>query len=94
MVTIWRPALPILFYNQADAVEGVVRRFARHPRFALVLVDTGSDDETAAILQRLAWKFNLGFCQGTPEGHYSGLPYDVRGLQGKKLINIDRKSVV
>lgn len=81
-------ALPILFYNQADAVEGMVRRYARHPGVKLVLVDTGSHDETAAILQRLAWQFNLTFRQGPPDGDYGGLCYDARGYHGKELINI------
>ncbi|MFZ5815818.1 MAG: hypothetical protein ACOY93_11015 [Bacillota bacterium] len=44
----------VLVRDQADRVEGVVRSLAREESSGLVLVDLGSADESAAILERLA----------------------------------------
>lgn len=55
----------VLLLNQADCAEGVVRRLAarrnQNPDLHPVLVDGGSTDDTPLILERLAWRLNLGW---------------------------------
>lgn len=44
----------VLVRDQADRVEGVVRSLAKEETSDLVLVDVGSEDDSPAILERLA----------------------------------------
>lgn len=59
--------LVVLVRDRADYAEGLVRRLVaglnHNPVMQAVLVDGGSSDETALILERLAFRFNLGFCR-------------------------------
>ncbi|MBF7081632.1 glycosyltransferase family 2 protein [Desulfallas sp. Bu1-1] len=59
--------LAVLVRDRADYAEGLVRRLVaglnRYPAMQTVLVDGGSSDETSLILERLAFRFNLGFCR-------------------------------
>ncbi|WP_031514052.1 hypothetical protein [Desulfofalx alkaliphila] len=74
----------VLVQDQADWVEGFVRTAAAaNPGVELVLVDTGSRDETAQVLARLAYR--CGF-QVKNEPSYQGVIFDARGLTGSKLI--------
>ncbi|MTI80552.1 MAG: hypothetical protein FH758_06640 [Firmicutes bacterium] len=52
--------LEIWFCNQAEWVEDYVSKLVKKdPYRKLVLVDTGSTDDTARILKRLCFKYNL-----------------------------------
>lgn len=50
-------AYVLLVRDQADRIEGALDRIARAADGELVLVDLGSRDETAAILNRLACRY-------------------------------------
>ncbi|BAD39104.1 hypothetical protein STH119 [Symbiobacterium thermophilum IAM 14863] len=50
-------ACVVLVRDQADRIEGALDRIARAADGELVLVDLGSRDETAAILNRLACRY-------------------------------------
>lgn len=56
----------LLIQDQADYAEGFVRQLAaklnRYPALRAVLVDGGSSDDTALILERLARCLNMQFC--------------------------------
>lgn len=56
--------LEIRFCNQADRVEWYINQLVKKaPYRQLVLVDTGSTDDTAEILKRLSLRYNLRFKQ-------------------------------
>lgn len=61
-----RQYLAVLLQDRSDYVEGFVRRLAagreRYPVLKAVLVDGGSSDDTALILERLARRFDMLFC--------------------------------
>ncbi|SFR03657.1 hypothetical protein [Desulfoscipio geothermicus] len=90
--------LVVLVQDQADYVEGLVRRLAalrsRQPAQRVVLVDGGSGDETALILERLARRFNMGFyrmddgCTVPGDGQATDRYLDLRGVSGPDLLRV------
>lgn len=83
--------IAILLQDQAEEVEGFIRSIIKkHHTGNLVLVDTGSSDETAEILKRMAQRFGMIFIEdrkGSCPGQLHC--FDARNFHGKDLINLE-----
>ncbi len=83
--------LTVLVQDQAEEMEGFVRQLVRNnPGHHLVLIDTGSSDQTAEILKRMMPVFGFALSEHKKGGcPHEGMCCDVRGLKGKQLVNLD-----